>query len=123
MNSDDRERMLELRMEGARPPRLLVVDDEVGLRFGLVRFLRNAGYEVEEAGGVAEGLSRARLSNPDLALLDFDLPDGNALDLMAHLRQARAELPVIILTAFGSIELAVRPCRRGPTSSSPSRSS
>jgi DNA-binding NtrC family response regulator len=113
MNSDDRERMLELRMEGARPPRLLVVDDEVGLRFGLVRFLRNAGYEVEEAGGVAEGLSRARLSNPDLALLDFDLPDGNALDLMAHLRQARAELPVIILTAFGSIELAVKALQEG----------
>ena len=113
MTTLDRARLSEPHAEGARPPRLLLVDDEAGLRFGLVRFLRGAGYEVDEAGGVAEGLSRARLTNPDLALLDFDLPDGNALDLMAHLRQAQADLPVIILTAYGSIELAVRALQEG----------
>lgn len=90
-----------------------MVDDEPGLRFGVARFLASAGYDVTEAGGVAEALERARSSNPDLALLDFDLPDGNALELMAQLRQLQADLPVIILTAFGTIELAVKSLQHG----------
>ena len=100
-------------MEVARRPCILLVDDEAGLRFGLVRSLRGLGYDVAEAGSVAEGIGRARTADPDLAILDFDLPDGNALDLMAQLRQLRAGLPVIILTAFGTIELAVKALQEG----------
>ncbi|MBI4911918.1 MAG: sigma-54-dependent Fis family transcriptional regulator [Acidobacteria bacterium] len=100
-------------VDPARPIRILLAEDEPGLRFALGRFLAGAGFQVDSAGTLAEALALARVSNPDLALLDFDLPDGNALDLMTQLRRWQAELPVIVLTAFGTVELAVQSLQEG----------
>jgi DNA-binding NtrC family response regulator len=93
--------------------RVLVVDDEPGVRFGLRDFLEARGLEVDEAGTCeeAQGLYAAR--RPDAAVLDYNLPDGNALELIARLRVVDPTVPLVVLTAHGTIDLAVRALKEG----------
>jgi DNA-binding NtrC family response regulator len=93
--------------------RILVVDDEASVRFGVRSFLESHGYEVAEAGLCSEAERSFRDSPPDAAVLDYLLPDGNALDLLGRLKALDADVPLIILTAHGSIELAVRAIKEG----------
>jgi len=92
---------------------VLVVDDESGVRFGLRDFLEAKGFEVDEAATclAAEAIFRTR--RPDVALLDYSLPDGNALALLPRLQELDASVPLVILTAHGSIDLAVRAVKEG----------
>jgi DNA-binding NtrC family response regulator len=94
-------------------PRLLVVDDDAAVRFAIRDFLEQGGYEVEEAGDCAEAEAKYRLEVYDLVTLDYSLPDGNALDLLPRLKAVDAGVPIILLTAHGSIELAVRSIQLG----------
>jgi DNA-binding NtrC family response regulator len=90
---------------------VVIVDDDSSIRFAVRAFLQRHDYDVVEAGSCAaagEVLSRLR---PDAVLLDFELPDGTALDLLPRLRDA--EIPVIVLTANGTIDLAVRAIKEG----------
>jgi DNA-binding NtrC family response regulator len=93
--------------------RVLVVDDEPGVRFGLREFLEAKGFEVDEAATclAAEAMFKSR--RPDVAILDYSLPDGNALELLSRLRALDASVPQVILTAHGSIDLAVRAVKEG----------
>jgi DNA-binding NtrC family response regulator len=94
-------------------PRLLLVDDEPGLRFATRQYLLAQGYEVDEAGSLAEAQELFRAAVPDAAVLDYMLPDGTALELLARLREMDGGVPIIVLTAHGSIELAVRAIKEG----------
>ena len=84
-----------------------------GVRFGLREFLEAKGFEVDEAATcmAAEAMFQAR--RPDVAILDYSLPDGNALDLLPRLRALDASVPLVILTGHGSIDLAVRAVKEG----------
>ena len=93
--------------------RVLVVDDEDGIRFALRDFLESNGFSVEEAGNCADAEKVFRATRPDAALLDFRLPDGNALDLIPRLKAQDSTVPVIVLTAHASIDLAVRAIQQG----------
>ncbi|HTU03605.1 MAG TPA: sigma-54 dependent transcriptional regulator [Candidatus Sulfotelmatobacter sp.] len=93
--------------------RILVVDDEAGIRFGVGSFLRSHGYEVEEAENAATAQALVRASRPDAVIMDYLLPDGTALDLLPSLKEMMPSMPVIILTGHGSIELAVRAVKQG----------
>ncbi len=93
--------------------RVLIVDDEDGIRFALRDFLESSGFAVEEAASCAEAEKVFRTSRPDAALLDFRLPDGNALDLIPKLKAQDSTVPVIVLTAHASIDLAVRAIQQG----------
>jgi DNA-binding NtrC family response regulator len=93
--------------------RILLVDDEPGVRFGLRSFLTDRGYEADEAGTVAEALERLLALPYAAAVVDYRLPDGTALDLLLGLKQAHQRVPVVILTAFGSIDLAVHAIQEG----------
>ncbi|MGQ0592640.1 MAG: sigma-54-dependent transcriptional regulator [Gammaproteobacteria bacterium] len=93
--------------------RLLLVDDDPGVRFGVGQYLRTSGYELAEAGSVADALSAVRNEPADLAILDYRLPDGDALELVPKLRELDAELPCVVLTGHGSIELAVQAIKVG----------
>jgi DNA-binding NtrC family response regulator len=94
-------------------PKVLLVDDEPSVRVPIRRYLEAAGYEVQEAPTVGSGEAAFRSDRPDLAVLDFELPDGTALDLIPRLKAADPEVPLIVLTGHGSIELAVATVKLG----------
>jgi len=93
--------------------RILVVDDEPAIRFGVRDYLGSHGYQVDEADSGQGALQRARDWQPDVAILDFMLPDGNAIDLLPGLAAIDPELPVVILTGHGSIDIAVQAIKLG----------
>ena len=93
--------------------RVLVVDDEPGLRFALRSYLTTCGYDIEEAETVAAAMERLREQVPDLALVDYALPDGTALDLLGRIKNQGIDMPVVVLTGHGSIELAVTAVKEG----------
>ena len=93
--------------------KILIVDDEAGLRFGVRDYLELQGYEVDEAESCQRAQERFRGSRPDVVIADYLLPDGTALDLLPRLKEIDAEIPLLILTAHGSIDLAVRAIKEG----------
>jgi len=99
--------------ESVHRARLLLVEDEAGLRSTLVGFLLDSGFDVAEAGTCEQALAAARRSLPDLVLLDFVLPDGDALRLLPRLREIAPEAGVVLITGHGSIDLAVRAMKSG----------
>jgi two-component system response regulator AtoC len=91
--------------------RILVVDDERLVRWSLCQRLKSAGYDVAEAGSVAEAV--AEFKSADAAILDFRLPDGNGIGLLKQLRQADPDLPVVMLTADKDVETIVEAIKAG----------
>lgn len=93
--------------------RILIVDDEAGIRFGIRDFLESHGYEVDEAPSCQAAEQSFRSARPDVAIVDYMLPDGNALNLLPRLRAIDPGIPLIILTGNASIDLAVRAIKEG----------
>ena len=93
--------------------KVLVVDDESGVRFGIRDFLEQHGYEIEEAESCEDAQHLFRTSRPDIVIADYMLPDGTALDLLPRLKEIDAQIPLLVLTAHGSIDLAVRAIKEG----------
>ena len=93
--------------------KVLVVDDESGVRFGIRDFLEQHGYEIEEAESCQDAQNLFRTSRPDIVIADYMMPDGTALDLLPKLREIDAGIPLLVLTAHGSIDLAVRAIKEG----------
>ncbi len=91
--------------------KILIVDDEAGIRSPMRRFFEAHGYEIEEADSCQAALEAFRHAGCDAAILDYSLPDGNTLDLLPQLKAIDAATPLIILTGHGSIDLAVRMIR------------
>ncbi|HEX9794113.1 MAG TPA: sigma-54 dependent transcriptional regulator [Planctomycetota bacterium] len=94
-------------------PRILVVDDERMIRWSLRSAFEDAGAKVEEAATLAEARRRLNESWPDLLVLDLKLPDGSGIDLLAEVHEEDADLPVLVITAFGSLRGAVEAIRTG----------
>jgi DNA-binding NtrC family response regulator len=92
---------------------VLVVDDEEAIVFGIRRYLENRGYAVETAASAADARAALRRTRPDVALVDYALPDGDGLTLLRSLRAEDAALPVVMLTGLGSIDLAVKAIQEG----------
>jgi DNA-binding NtrC family response regulator len=93
--------------------RILIVDDEPAIRFGVRSFLETQGYDVEEACSCRDAEEAFQNWKPDLALVDYILEDGNALEVLPRLKNSDPTVPVVILTAHGSIDLAVRAIKEG----------
>lgn len=93
--------------------RILVVDDEDTLREGILAYLRTNGFDVAEANSCARARELFHSFRPDVAVIDYMLGDGNALDLLPNLREADPDTPILILTSHGSIDLAVRAMKEG----------
>jgi DNA-binding NtrC family response regulator len=94
-------------------PKILIVDDEPGIRFGVRDFLEAEGLEVEEADSAASAEKAVREFHPDAIVLDHMLPDGTALELLPRIREIDATLPVVVLTGHATIDLAVRAVKEG----------
>jgi two-component system alkaline phosphatase synthesis response regulator PhoP len=82
-------------------PRILVVEDNADLAYGLQNNLEIEGYEVRVAEDGETGLKRARAWEPDLIILDLMLPDLDGYRVLQHLRKDGVHTPVLILTARG----------------------
>lgn len=93
--------------------RILVVEDEAGMRRILTVLFEKDGHEVLEAGTVKEGLTVLTAQPLDLVITDQRLPDGDGLSLLASAKDADPTLPVIMITAYATIELAVTAMREG----------
>jgi CheY-like chemotaxis protein len=93
--------------EGARHPRVLVVDDDESMRMTLEAILRRDGHQIVVAAGGEEALARMRGGPPpDLVLLDLLMPGMGGWDVIEAMGQSPglAEVPVVVLTAFGEGE-------------------
>jgi two-component system KDP operon response regulator KdpE len=88
--------------------RVLVVEDDKGLRLTLTATLRAEGYFPDEAGSVFAARQQVSKNKPDLIVLDLGLPDGDGMILLADLRRAGDLTPVIVLTARGDEESKVK---------------
>src|SRR6202142_179124 len=85
---------------------ILVVDDEAEIREGLELLLSSEGYAVTCAETAAAGLTRLEEHPFDLVLLDVSLPDRNGLDLLQEIHRRDPLLAIVLITAYGSIEMA-----------------
>ena len=93
--------------------RILVVDDEANARNALAEILREEGYGVETAADGFKGLARFREFLPDLVLTDLKMPGMDGVELLGKLREIEPTMPVIVMTAYGAVDTAVRAMRAG----------
>ncbi len=93
--------------------KILVIDDEPILRQSLEVALTSQGYEVVTSWTGEEGLERFHKDQPDLVLLDHWLPGINGDEVLRRIKEKDPDLPVIIMTAQGSIEMAVNSMKMG----------
>jgi two-component system response regulator PilR (NtrC family) len=93
--------------------RILVIDDEADIRELLDMTLSRMGLESHCAGSVAEALGLLAKSSYDLCLTDMRLPDGDGLDVLAHVSKHHPNMPVAVITAYGSAENAVAALKAG----------
>jgi DNA-binding NtrC family response regulator len=93
--------------------KILVIDDQPSVRFGLRRLLEGEGYRVLEAETGAQALPIVTENAPELILLDLRLPDVNGLELLTRIKEIDDDVPVIILTAHGTIETAILALKNG----------
>ena len=93
--------------------RILLVEDDPAVRHGLAAFLRASGLDVDEAENLRKALERFREVGHDIVVADYSLPDGTSLELLPEVKKVSENTPFIILTAHGSIDLAVRAIKEG----------
>src|SRR5262249_23588375 len=92
---------------------ILVVDDEQAVCWALERALKQEGHQVAVAASAEEAFTRAAQQRPDAIFLDVRLPGVDGLSALRRLRQAAREAPVIVITAFGNLDTAVRAVEGG----------
>jgi DNA-binding NtrC family response regulator len=94
-------------------PTILLIEDDPSVRHGMAAFLKANGMDVDEAEDCRQALESFRTGNQDVVVADYSLPDGTSLDLMPQIKRLSEDTPFIILTAHGSIDLAVRAIKEG----------
>lgn len=92
---------------------VLLVEDKPELRAMLRKALERAGYSVDEAPDGNSAIDKVRSRRYQVVLTDLKLPGSSGLDVLREARQAEATLPVIVVTAYGSVEEAVRAMKEG----------
>ncbi len=93
--------------------KVLVVEDEENMRFVIAEALKKKGCDVEEAASAEEALGKIEGYRPDLVITDIRLPGISGLEAMARIKEIDSLLPVIVITAFGSKEVAWEAIKMG----------
>src|SRR5258705_10229722 len=94
-------------------PRILVIDDDAGIRESLKMTLEYDGYEVIGAATGQEGLALVERDAPDLVLLDVKMPGMDGLEVLDRLRAMNETLPVVVVSGHGTISTAVEATKKG----------
>ena len=92
---------------------VLIVDDEETARSFVSGALSDAGYEAIEAGDLAQARQAIATGAADIVLLDVVLPDGSGLSLLQQIERENPRPPVILITAFGQVDIAVQAMKQG----------
>lgn len=92
---------------------VLIVDDDKKARSNISEYLKISGYELVEAGTIKEARESITKNDPDIIILDVQLPDGYGLDLLNELSKLPNKVPVIMMTGYGNIEMAVDAMKNG----------
>ncbi|NQU44948.1 sigma-54-dependent Fis family transcriptional regulator [bacterium] len=93
--------------------RILVVDDESGMRIALREVLARQGYEVSVASDALEAIQHIEEGIYDLVLTDVRMPEMTGIELLERLQVRKPELPILVMTAYGTIEDAVEAMKKG----------
>lgn len=93
--------------------RVLVVDDEENIRLVLRTVLRRSGYEVETASNGEEALKLVESFGPDFVLTDARMPKMGGLDLLSTLRAKQSDATVIVMSAYGNVDVALEAIKAG----------
>lgn len=93
--------------------RILVVDDEANARNALAEILRDEGYMIETAADGFKALPKLRDFSPEVVLTDLKMPGMDGVELMAKVRDHDPDVGVVIMTAFGAVDTAVKAMREG----------
>ena len=93
--------------------KILIADDELSNRRILAQELVHKGFAVDTAGGGREALTKIESAPPDLVILDYMMPDLSGLDVLKALRAKGNDTPVVVITAYGSVERAVEAMKAG----------
>lgn len=94
-------------------PTILIVEDEAKMRRLLELDLSEDGFHTVSAADVETALKKLHESTPDLIITDLKLPGMGGLEFLEHVKRANAALPVIVMTAFGTVETAVEAMKAG----------
>lgn len=94
-------------------PRILLVEDDPAARFGFIKYLSKSGIEITESENLARARELFSAQQFDAIILDINLPDGNGIDFIDHVRDTCADIPLIVITGAGEIPLAVDAMHRG----------
>jgi DNA-binding NtrC family response regulator len=96
-----------------RQERVLIVDDDAGVRDTIRRYLETKRFSVSEADSCASARERLQSFRPDAVVLDVQLPDGDGIDLLQTVKQVAPAAPCVMITGYGSVPLAVRAVKAG----------
>lgn len=97
----------------ASPGRILIIDDEADIRESLETLLSLEGYLVDQAPTATDGLRILEHTDYDLVLLDLMMPDKSGMDVLKEVRERDRETPICMITAYGSLEVAVNALKAG----------
>ena len=92
---------------------MLIVDDDEAIRFGVGTYFRNHGYVVYDADDCVGAELVFRKTHPHIVVADYELPDGTALDLLPRIKRLDEQVPMVLLTGHGSVDLAVQAMKDG----------
>ncbi|CAA6811748.1 MAG: Two-component system, NtrC family, response regulator PilR, partial [uncultured Thiotrichaceae bacterium] len=92
---------------------VLIIDDEPDIRELLEITLLRMGLDTLTAGNVEEALEQIKEHEPDMCLTDMKLPDGSGIDIVRYLQKEHPQIPVAVITAFGSMDTAVEALKAG----------
>ena len=96
-----------------KPPRILVAEDDAEMLSLVTEHLENEGYAVAGATRGAEALAQLRTGEFDLLLTDLRMPDVDGMEVLRAAKERQPDLPVVLITAFGTIETAIQAIRQG----------
>jgi DNA-binding NtrC family response regulator len=97
----------------AHSGRILIIDDEADIRESLETLLSLEGYLVDQAATATEGMRMLEHGDYDLVLLDLMMPDKSGMDVLKEVRERDRETPICMITAYGSLEVAVAALKAG----------
>lgn len=92
---------------------ILVVDDEPNSLFGICEVLNDEGFNVFPAGKGREAIELLRSNSINLVITDERMPDMNGMELLAEIKRNHCDIPVILITAYGSVSMAVEALKQG----------